>query len=89
MPFYSRNTPFYTKCRYTTELGAAAPGTPPDASLGLRKGSKALLGGFPIPIVVTAAFITTAPWLDGRSEASTGPAVLSLSLSPLGANLLL
>ena len=62
------------------------PALPPDASPELRRGGE-LLGGCPISIVVTEAFMASAPWLDGRLGQPPGPPTLSLLLSPQGANL--
>ena len=38
-------------------------------------------------VVVTEAFMASAPWLDGPSDQPPGPLALSLSPSPQGANL--
>ena len=54
---------------------------PPDASLELRRG-RALLGGNPISIVVTEAFMATAPWLDGPSHPPPGPGAAILVALP-------
>ena len=88
----SRNAPFHIKCCYT-ELGLSRNETPlrrgippPDASMELRR-SKALLGGSPIPIIVTAALSQSSLARRTIGLALGTCRSFLLSLSPSGANL--
>ena len=87
----SRNAPFHIKCCYT--LGLSRNGTPlrrgippPNASMELRR-IKALLGGSPIPIIVTAALSQSSLARRTFGVASGRCRSFLLSTSPSGANL--